>query len=297
VETALIFGSGGQDGFYLKELLDKKGFKTIGLSRNSGDIIGDVGDFSFVEKIIYDIKPNYIFHLAANSSTSHNALFDNHKAISTGTINILESVRNHSKHARVFLSGSAMQFKNNGNPIDESTPFNALSPYSVSRIHSVYAARYYRSKFNLNVYIGYLFNHDSPRRKENHVNQKIVEGVIRIVNGSKEILRIGNPNTRKEFNYAGDVVEAIWCLVNQTAVHEIVIGSGLALSIKEWLEYCFGKFNLNWKDHVEIDGSFVSEYELLVSNPALLFQLGWTPQVQPFELADMMLTSTQKRNL
>jgi len=296
MKTALIFGSNGQDGFYLEELLKINGFKTIGVSRNSGDVRGDVGDFVFVKKIIFETQPDFIFHLAANSSTNHKALFDNHLAVSTGTFNILESVRIHSEASKIFLSGSAMQFKNVGNPIDENTPFEASSPYSVSRIHSVYAARYYRSKFNLKVYVGYLFNHDSPLRKENHINQKIVKGIIRVLNGSKEKLKVGNPTTKKEFNYAGDVVEAMWLLVNQNEVYEVVIGSGLAISIKDWLEYCFNKFNLNWEDHVEIDNSFVSEYEVLVSNPTLIKKLGWNPKVQPFELADMMLNFRQNRN-
>ncbi len=296
MDTAVIFGSSGQDGFYLKELLHFNGLKTISVSRNSGDVQGDVGDFVFVEKIIQDLQPKFVFHLAANSSANHKTLFDNHNAISTGSFNILESVRNHSNSTRIFISGSALQFKNVGNPIDENTPFEAISSYSVSRIHSVYAARYFRNKFNLKVYVGYLFNHDSPLRKENHVNQMIVEGVIRIFNGSKEKLLIGNPTTRKEFNYAGDIVEAMWILVNQTEVYEVVIGSGVSISIKDWLEYCFDKFNLNWEEHVEIDSSFVSDYEVLVSNPALLKQLGWTPKVQPFELADMMLNFAQNRN-
>lgn len=296
IKTALIFGSSGQDGFYLQELLNSQGFKTIGVSRNSGDVLGDVGDYEFVKKIIFETQPNFIFHLAANSNTNHEALFDNHIAISTGTFHILESVRIYSEASKIFLSGSAMQFKNVGNPIDENTPFEASSAYSVSRIHSIYAARYYRSKFNLKVYVGYLFNHDSPLRKEKHINQKIVEAVIRILNGSKEKIKIGNPFIRKEFNYAGDVVEAIWLLVNQNDVYEVVIGSGFSISIKDWLEYCFNKFNLNWDDYVEIDNSFVSEYEVIVSNPTLIKKLGWRPKVQPFELADMMLNFSQNRN-
>src|SRR5277367_2342099 len=108
-----------------------------------------------------------------------------------------------------------MQFKNEGLPIDELTPFEASSPYSVSRIQSVYAARYYRSVFGLEVYTGYFFNHDSPLRAENHVNQKIAAAVKRIGAGSNEKLYLGNINVRKEFNYAGELVEAVWILVNQ----------------------------------------------------------------------------------
>ena len=230
---ALIFGISGQDGYFLTELLRKKNIQIIGVSRSYGDLIGYVGDYSFVESILKHHQPNYIFHFAANSTTNHSALFDNHNAISTGTLNILECVRLHCPTAKVFLSGSAMQFKNKGVPIDEQTPFEASSPYSIARIQSVYAGRYYRSAFGLLVYFGYFFNHDSPLRSEKHVNQKIVSSVKRIANGSTEKLELGNIDVKKEFNYAGDIVEAVWVLVNQDTVFEAIIGSGDAHSIQE----------------------------------------------------------------
>ncbi len=275
----LIFGSNGQDGYYLTKHLEERGAEVIGISRSKADVTGDVNDLAFVGSLIQQHKPGYIFHFAANSTTKHDALFVNHQTIATGTLNILESVKLHCPACKVFLSGSAMQFKNEGQPIDESTPFDASSPYSVSRIHSVYAARYYRSAFGLKVYMGYFFNHDSPLRGENHVNQKIAAAVKRIGAGSAEKLYLGNIGVRKEFNYAGDFVEAVWTLVNQDKVFEAVIGSGIAYSIKDWLEYCFNKINKNWADFVVEDKNFVAEYSILVSNPALIKSLGWQPKV------------------
>lgn len=286
---ALIFGIGGQDGHYLSELLRNKNIEVIGVSRSYGNLMGDVADYFFVESIIKHHRPNYIFHFAANSTTHHSALFDNHKAISTGTLNILESVRLHCPTARVFLSGSAMQFKNKGLPIDEQTPFEASSPYSVARIQSVYAGRYYRSAFRLKVYVGYFFNHDSPLRLEKHVNQKIVSSVKRIANGSTEKLELGNIDVKKEFNYAGDVVEAVWTLINQDTVFEAIIGSGEAHSIQEWVEYCFKKINRNWEDYVIIDHDFTPDYKILVSNSGLIRSIGWKPKVDFYMLADIMM--------
>ena len=154
---ALIFGVTGQDGYYLSKLLTKNNYLVIGVSRKKGDwISGDVSDLKFVENIIKAEKPDIVFHLAANSTTRHDALFENHETISTGTLNILESVYKFHPKCKVFLSGSAMQFANNGSPIDEHTPFEASSPYAVARIQSTYAARYYRSK-GLEVYMGYFF--------------------------------------------------------------------------------------------------------------------------------------------
>lgn len=286
---AIIFGANGQDGVFLSKLLKEKNIDVFGVSRSTGDFRGDVADYVFVEALIKSHKPEYVFHFAANSTTRHEALFDNHQAISTGTLNILEAVRLHCPDAKVFLSGSAMQFQNKETPIDEQTPFEASSPYSIARIQSVYAGRYYRATFGMSIYCGYLFNHDSPLRTEQHVNQKVINTVKRIASGSNEKLELGNIDVKKEFNYAGDVVDAIWTLVNQDSVFEVTIGSGEAHSIKEWVEYCFKKLNRNWKDYVIVNPNYKPEYKILVSNPSLLRSLGWRPKLGFLQLADMML--------
>jgi GDPmannose 4,6-dehydratase len=289
--NALIFGIGGQDGHFLSALLAKNGINVFGVSRSSGTIRGDVGDSAFVDQVIRRYRPDYLFHLAANSSTAHTALFDNHHAISTGTLNVLEAVRDHCPESRVFLSGSAMQFRNDGAPIDEQIPFEARSPYAVSRIQSAYAARYYRSAFGLRVYFGYFFNHDSPLRSERHINQKVVRVAQRIAAGSREVLAIGNIEVRKEFNFAGDMMAAAWMLVNQDQEFEAVIGCGRAHSIREWVELCFGRVGESWENHIVVDEEFRPEYDVLVSKPSLLRGMGWEPTMDFAELADLMLGS------
>lgn len=293
----IIFGSNGQDGFYLGKLLKEKKIDCLCISRSNSDINGDVGNYEFVKTQIEKFKPTHIFHFAANSTTNHTALFENHESISTGTINVLESVRLICPEARIFISGSAMQFKNNGSPIDEKTSFDPSSPYSVSRIHSVYAARYYRNKFGLKIYIGYFFNHDSPLRKEQHVNQKIINAVKRIAAGSKEKLELGNIDVKKEFNYAADIIDAVWVLVTQDKIFEAVIGSGEAHSIREWLEYCFNKIGVDWRDFVILKQNFIPEYQLLVSNPSKIRSLGWKRKVDFHELADKMFYDNILENL
>lgn len=289
MNKAIIFGSNGQDGIYLTRLLEQQNVEVISISRKNAMYIGDVSDFDFVSKIIKKYNPQYIFHLAANSSTSHNYLFENHKTICDGTLNILEAVRLYNIGCKIFLSGSAMQFVNDGTPIDENTSFDPSSAYSIARIHSVYAGRYYRNKFNLKVYVGYFFNHDSEMRDERHINQKIAQTVKRIYAGSKEKLIIGNLDVKKEFNYAGDFVNAIWVLINQDKVSEAVVGSGETYSIKEWTEYCFSRYNLNWEEHVQINQTFIPEYKSLCSNPTLIKTLGWKPETSFHELANLML--------
>lgn len=287
--NALIFGSSGQDGHFLSALLRANDIAVIGVSRSAGDVRGSVSDSSLVESLVRQHQPDYVFHLAANSTIRHEALFENHDTISTGTLNVLESVRRHCPGARVFLSGSALQFQNVGQPLNEQAAFAATSPYAVARIQSVYAGRYFRSTFGSRVYVGYFFNHDSPLRSERHVNQKIVRAVQRIADGSRERLALGNIEVAKEFNYAGDVVAAVWALVNQDAVFEAVIGSGRAYPIREWVAYCFRAIGRPSEPHVTTASDYVAEYDVLVSDPALIRGLGWQPAVDFHALADLML--------
>ncbi len=293
--NALIFGANGQDGFYLTELLTANKILVTGVSRNlslsENDIIkGDVADLVFVERIIKKLQPEYIFHLAANSTTHHSALFENHLTISTGSLNILESVKNFSSHSKVFLSGSGLQFKNEGKPIKETDEFEPKDAYSVSRIQSVYAARYYRS-FGLKIYIGYFFNHDSPKRTERHMSKKISEAVKRIATGSDEKLEIGNIEVVKEWTYAKDIIEALWILMQQDEIFEVNLGSGKGYSIKQWLKVCFGMIDKKWEDHVVQKNNFIPEYQQLVCDPSLIFSLGWQPKTSFDELAALMVKS------
>lgn len=286
---AIIFGISGQDGTYLREILEKENIRVIGVSRTKGDWVGgSVSDLNLVSTLIKEHQPAFVFHLAANSTTRHDALLENHETISTGTLNILESVKLYSPQTKVFISGSGLQFKNSGQPISETNEFEARDAYSVSRIQSVYAARYFRS-FGLKIYIGYFFNHDSALRTERHVNQKIVAAVKRIASGSNETIELGNISVKKEFTFAGDTAKAIWLLVNNSTVFETVIGSGKAYSIEDWLTICFNYFKLDWKKSVTTKSDFKPEYDILVSDPTTLLKLGWQQTVSVEALAKMMI--------
>lgn len=288
---AIIIGANGQDGHFLNELLLDKNIDVIGISRKGNYINGDVANFKFVNKIISDLKPEYVFHLAANSSTNHNVLFENYRTICDGTNNILEAVRLSSPYSKIFLSGSALQFENTGVPINEDTPFCARSPYAVARIQSTYAGRYYRRAFGIKVFIGYFFNHDSCLRSENHVNQKVARAVQRIAAGSKEKIQLGDIQIRKEFNYAGDVVDAVWRLINQENIQEAVIGSGKAYSIQEWVEACFEQIGQDWREYVYSSYDlYPHEYNKLVSDPKCIFSIGWKPKVDFTSLCKMMMS-------
>jgi GDPmannose 4,6-dehydratase len=291
---ALIFGANGQDGYYLFDLCKTRNIEPIGVSRNGNWLHGDVSNYQTVKHLIKQYLPTYIFHVAANSTTRHDALFENHATISTGTINILESVKKHCPTTKVFITGSGVQFKNTGDPISENDEFEGNSPYSVARIQSVYAARYYRS-LGLKVYVGYLFHHESPLRKPSHVSKMIALAVQRIANGSDEVINLGNISVEKEWTFAGDIAKGIFTLVEQDKIFEATIGSGETHSIKDWLEQCFNIIGRDWHHYVQLSKKFTPEYKRLISNPTTINKLGWSPSVDLAELSEMMLNSQHQR--
>lgn len=287
---AIIFGVNGQDGPYLAASCKRRNIDVVGVSRSGAvDEIGDVSDFGLVESLVRAHAPDYIFHLAANSTMRHDALFENHATISTGALNVLEAVRRHQPSCRVFIPGSGVQFLNCGVPIAETDPFDATSPYAMARIQSVYAARYYR-RLGVKAYVGYLFHHESPLRQAQHVCKKVVDVARRVRQGSSVRLRLGDISVRKEVGFAGDIMEGLLTLVMQDSVFEATIGTGVAYSIEAWLDACFTLIGKDWHDYVDvgIDG-FKAEYAVLVSNPATINALGWSPKVGFSEVAAMMM--------
>ncbi len=290
MKTIIIFGANSQDGYYLANLYRRQGCEVLGISRTGDWLRGDVASFEFVEEMVRSRKPDVIFHLAATSTTRHEALFENHKTIGTGTLNILESVYRWHPGCKVFLAGSGLQFANRGEPIHETDPFDASSAYSVERIHSVYSARYFRT-LGVRVYVGYLFHHESPLRKPTHVSQKIVQAVKRIAAGSDEKLELGDISVEKEWAFAGDIAEGMAVLVGQDRVFEAVIGTGKTHTIEDWLKICFASIGKDWTNHVILWDGFTAEYKRLFSNPETMHSLGWRPKVDFAELAELMLRS------
>jgi GDPmannose 4,6-dehydratase len=286
--NAIIFGASGQDGFYLTQLLEQQGVSVIGVSRSGGFLNVDISDFGQISDLIKKYKPAFIFHLAANSTTRHDAIFENHETIATGTLNILEAVHQYSPETKVFISGSGLQFENKGVPIKETDPFEARDAYSVSRIQSVYAARYFR-RLGLKVYVGYFFNHDSPRRTERHMAQKIASAARRIAKGSDEKIEIGDMTVIKEWTYAGDVVKGIWQMVSQDNIYEGNISSGKGYSILQWVETCFKIIGKDYRDHVVEKNAFKAEYVKLVSDNTRIKSIGFEQTVSFEELAKMMI--------
>ncbi len=287
--STLIFGANGQDGRYMQRLMLQRGENCIAVHRSGADeTTADVADYVSVERLLLTHRPKRIFHFAANSTTRHNALFENHAAISTGALNILEAVKKHGLDSKVFITGSGVQFLNKGLPITETDAFAANNAYAISRIQSVYAARYFRT-LGIPVYVGYLFHHESPERKASHVAKMIADAVRRIASGSMEKICLGDISVRKEWSFAGDIVKGMDVLMRQDEVFEATIGSGQAWSIADWLQTCFELINQDWHDHVVLQKDFIPEYSRLVSNPKTMNRLGWKVETDLKTLARMMI--------
>jgi GDPmannose 4,6-dehydratase len=206
MKKAIIFGASGQDGIYMKRLCEKQNIIPITVARSDNfDYKGSVTNINLVEDLV-KIKPDFIFHLAANSTTRHEALFENHETISTGTLNILESVKKYSPHTKVVITGSGVQFENKGLPISEKDKFEASNAYAIARIQSVYAARYFR-KIGIQTYVAYLFHHESPYRHATHVSKMITNHIKNILAGKDEKIIIGDASVQKEWAFAEDIVE------------------------------------------------------------------------------------------
>ncbi|MFN8289572.1 MAG: GDP-mannose 4,6-dehydratase [Chitinophagaceae bacterium] len=289
MRKAIIFGINGQDGYYLERILTADGIEVTGVSRSGENWLkGDVGDRDFIGQLIRELKPDFIFHLAAHSRINHELLFEHQRTIADGTLHILESVYQHSKESRVFITGSGLQFRNTGEPISERSPFEARDAYSLARIQSVYVARYYRT-LGIKTYVGYLFHHDSPLRGNSHLNKKIADAALAAGRGAAIPLSIGDVLVEKEFGFAGDIAGGIYHLVNQDHFSEACVGTGKAYAIEQWLELCFGLAGKNWKDYVTRQDNFLPGFRRMVSDPSLLQSSGWSARVSIEQLAEMMM--------
>lgn len=278
--SAIITGSNGQDGFYLQELLKRESVDAILVSRASGI---DLANPEVVDSLIANTRPDFIFHLAANSTVAHEAAQQNHGAIATGTLNLLEAVRKWTPECRVFLAGSAYQFQNQGEPIKETDPWDTSSVYCAARGYSNLLARVYRT-MGIAVFYGYLFHHDSPRRGASHLSQKIAQAAR-----TKSAIEIGDLRVVKEWTHASDTVEAMWVFVNQNRIWEANIGTGIGHSIEDFAEACFAAAGLDYRNFVSTTPGYSAPYRRLTCDPSRIYRTGWKPRHGLEYLAEQMV--------
>ena len=302
MRVAIVTGASGQDGSYICELLESKGYVVKPL-------VGDIRDVSNIEKVLsectsYDTIE--IYNLAAKiHHTNHSETLDINVM---GIQNILQTVKEstlrdkckifHASSSEIF--GDTLEY-----PQDENTPHQPRTIYGISKVSADSVVRYYRKNHDLYVCSGILYNHESPRRTDIYVTQKIIKGLQ-----SGECFQIGNLESRRDWGHAKDYVNAMWLMLQQPIPSDFIIATGKTHSVREFIEIVVGKMNktIKWlgqgKNEVgKIDDKVVVEVSekfyrsdnktLLVGNPGRIENLGWLREYDIDSLIEEMLHPPQ----
>jgi GDPmannose 4,6-dehydratase len=313
---ALVTGCTGQDGSYLAEFLLAKGYEVHGLKRRASlfntdrvDHIyqdlhehnrnfhlhyGELTDGSCLATLLYDIRPDEVYHLGAQSHVR--VSFDvpefTADVVAIGTLRILEAIRRTGVRTRFYQASSSEQFGSSPPPQSEQTLFHPRSPYACAKVFAHNITVNYRESYGLHASCGILFNHESPRRGETFVTRKITRAVAHIKHGLQQKLYLGNLEAKRDWGYAPDYVRAMWLMLQQDAPDDYVIGTGEAHSVREFVETAFARVNLDWRDYVEIDPRYFrpAEVDFLLADATKARRvLGWEPQVTFQELVRLMV--------
>ncbi|MGI6680884.1 MAG: GDP-mannose 4,6-dehydratase [Bdellovibrionota bacterium] len=311
-KTALITGITGQDGSYLAELLLEKGYNVWGMARRSSVekfdriehlrdkiklIQGDLLDEFSLMTTLRKVKPSELYNLAAMSfvPTSWEQPVLTAEFTAVGVTKVLEAIRNVDPSIKFYQASSSEMFgKVREVPQTELTPFYPRSPYGVAKVYGHYITVNYRESYNLFACSGILFNHESPRRGYEFVTRKVTNAVARIKHGLDKKLYMGNLDSKRDWGYAGDYVEAMWLMLQQPKADDYVISTGETHTVRELVEIAFSHVGLNWEDYVEIDPKFIrpAEVDLLIGDSSKAKKvLGWKPKVNFEGLIKMMVDS------
>ncbi len=321
-KRALITGITGQDGSYLAEFLLAKGYDVHGIIRRASTFntdridhiytdphdagprlslhYGDLTDANSLFKIIRLVKPTEVYNLGAQSHVrvSFDQPIYTAEATGVGTINLLEAIRQFQEEAayqiRYYQASTSEMFGGmpESAPQSEATPFHPRSPYGVAKLYGHWITINYRESYDMHASCGILFNHESPRRGETFVTRKITRAVGRIKHGLQDKLFMGNLDAKRDWGFAGDYVEQMWLMLQQDTPDDYVVATGETHTVREFCERAFGRVDLDYNDHVEIDPRYYrpAEVDLLWGDPAKAKQqLGWEPRVGFEELVDMMI--------
>ncbi|HLV27384.1 MAG TPA: GDP-mannose 4,6-dehydratase [Gemmatimonadales bacterium] len=308
--TALITGITGQDGSYLAELLLEKGYRVVGVVRRSSThaferighlldnleiVSADLLDQTSLVDALKEAQPHEVYNLAAQSfvQTSWTQPVLTGEFTALGVTRMLEAVRKAAPDARFYQASSSEMFgKVVETPQSETTPFYPRSPYGVAKVYGHWITVNYRESYGLYAVSGILFNHESPRRGLEFVTRKVTDAVARIHLGMSRELRLGNLDSRRDWGFAGDYVDAMWRMLQRDEPDDYVIGTGRTWSVADLVERAFAVVDLDWREYVKQDERFFrpAEVDLLVANPARAEnELGWKPTVEFPELVRMMV--------
>jgi GDPmannose 4,6-dehydratase len=316
VPSALITGVTGQDGSYLAELLLGKGYRVFGLVRRTSHhsyeriehlldrieiVAADLLDQHSLTVVLQETRPDEVYNLAAQSyvPTSWTQPVLTGEFTALGVTRILEAIRLVHPKAKFYQASSSEMFgKVRESPQRETTPFYPRSPYGVAKVYGHWITVNYRESYGLYAVSGILFNHESPRRGIEFVTRKITDGVARIKLGLATELRLGNLDSKRDWGYAGDYVDAMWRMLQQPEPQDYVVGTGVAHSVRELVEIAFSHAGLDWRKHVVQDPRFLrpAEVDLLLADPGKAkSELGWGPEVSFEQLTRMMVDADLRR--
>jgi len=317
MKKALITGITGQDGSYLADLLLHKGYEVHGIIRRASTFntaridhiysdphfdstrlflhYGDLADGVNLVKLIYDLKPDEVYHLGAQSHVRVSFDIPEYTGDVTGigTTRILEALRETGVKARFYqASSSEMYGKVQEVPQTETTPFWPRSPYGAAKMYAYWITVNYREGYGMHATNGILFNHESPRRGETFVTRKISRAVAAIKLGLQKELYLGNLDAKRDWGYAPEYVEGMWRMLQADQPDDFVLATNETHTVKEFVEVAFGHVGLDWEKHIKYDARYErpAEVDLLIGDPAKAKkQLGWEPKVRFKELVQIMV--------
>jgi GDPmannose 4,6-dehydratase len=316
VKKAFITGITGQDGSYLAEFLLHKGYEVHGLIRRASTFnthriehlfqdphvsglrlhlhYGDLSDGSRLTTLLSTIRPDEVYHLAAQSHVRVSFDEPEHTGDVTGlaTTRLLEAIRLVSPDSKFYQASSSEMFGATPPPQNEDTPFYPRSPYGAAKVYSYWMTRNYREAYGIFACNGILFNHESPRRGETFVTRKITRAASRIKLGLQDKLYLGNLDAVRDWGYAPEYVEAQWLMLQADNPGDYVVATNTAATVADFLEASFGALDLDWNKYVEFDPRYLrpTEVDALIGDYSKAQAvLGWTPSVQVSELAQIMV--------
>lgn len=316
MKRALITGITGQDGSYLADLLLSKGYEVHGLIRrastfNTGRIdhlyvdphtpqarlflyYGDLADSGQLTNLIYNVQPEEVYHLGAQTHVRVSFDMPEYTGDVTGmgTTRLLEAIKRSGIKTKFYQASSSEMFGDAPAPQNEATPFRPCSPYAVAKVYAHWMVVNYREGYRMFACNGILFNHESPRRGETFVTRKITRGLAHILAGKEKEIYLGNLEAKRDWGYAPEYVEAMWLMLQQEHPEDFVIGTGEAHSVKDFLEEAFGYVNLDCREYMEIDPRYFrpKDLKLLLSDASKAREkLGWVPKVAFKELVRIMV--------
>ncbi len=319
MKKALITGITGQDGSYLAELLLDKGYEVHGIIRRASTFnteridhlyndphvhgtklflhYGDLADGVQMVKLLYELKPDEIYHLGAQSHVRVSFDVPEYTGDVTGlgTLRILEAIREvglDNKCRFYQASSSEMYGLVREVPQTEKTPFYPRSPYGCAKVYAYWLTVNYRESYGLHATNGILFNHESPRRGETFVTRKITRAATRIKMGLQNKLYLGNLDARRDWGYAKEYVEAMWLMLQQDCGDDYIMATNETHSVKEFVQETFALLDLDWEAHVDYDKRYErpAEVDLLIGDASKAKrQLSWEPRVRFKDLVRIMV--------